>query len=99
MNNNDEQPGAPPVAERQSGAPAAVRLLVGVGPGPTSADLVRATRWMAASLQASWLAVHVETADEARLAPIDQQQLTETLQMAEQFGAEVATISGTNVAE
>ena len=58
--------------------PAAERLLVCVTPGPTSASLVRATRRMAASLRAPWIAVHVETPADARLQPADRERLAET---------------------
>jgi two-component system sensor histidine kinase KdpD len=77
--------------------PAAERLLVCVTPGPTSASLVRATRRMAASLRAPWIAVHVETPDDARLRPIDRERLAETLHAARRLGAEVVTLSGTDV--
>jgi two-component system sensor histidine kinase KdpD len=78
--------------------PAAERLLVCVGPGPASASLVRATRRMAASLRAPWLAVHVETPADARLSQADRQRLAETLHLARQLGGEVVTLGGTDVA-
>ena len=78
--------------------PAAERLLVCVGPGPSSASLVRATRRMAASLRAPWLAVHVETPADARLTPRDREQLAETIHLARQLGGEVVTLGGTDVA-
>lgn len=78
--------------------PAAERLLVCVGPGPSSASLVRATRRMAASLRAPWMAVHVETPADARLTPRDHEQLAETLHLARQLGGEIVTLGGTDVA-
>jgi two-component system sensor histidine kinase KdpD len=74
--------------------PAAERLLVCVTPGPTSPSLVRATRRMAASLRAPWIAVHVETPAEARLRPADRERLAETLQLARRLGGEVVTLGG-----
>ena len=44
------------------------RLLVCVGPSPFSARLVRATRRIAGSLKAPWIAVHVETPADSRLS-------------------------------
>ena len=37
------------------------RLLVCVGPNPSSSDLIRATKSMATSLNAEWFAVFVNT--------------------------------------
>jgi two-component system, OmpR family, sensor histidine kinase KdpD len=78
--------------------PAAERLLVCVGPGPASASLARATRRMAASLRAPWLAVHVETPADAQLSQADRQRLAETLHLARQLGGEVITLGGTDMA-
>jgi two-component system sensor histidine kinase KdpD len=77
--------------------PAAERLLVCVGPGPTSANLVRAARRMAANLRAPWLAVHVETPAESRLSADDRQRLSQTMHLAERLGAEAVTIAGADV--
>jgi two-component system sensor histidine kinase KdpD len=76
--------------------PAAERLLVCVTPGPTSPSLVRATRRMAASLRAPWIAVHVETPEDARLGPADRERLAETLHLARRLGAEIVTLGGTD---
>ncbi|MCI0361961.1 MAG: sensor histidine kinase KdpD [Planctomycetaceae bacterium] len=78
--------------------PAADRLLVCVSPGPTSASLVRATRRMAASLRAAWLAVHVEGPADTRLKPADRERLAETLHLARTLGGEVVTLGGSDVA-
>jgi two-component system, OmpR family, sensor histidine kinase KdpD len=79
--------------------PARERLLVCVGPSPFANRLVRATGRMAASLKAPWVAVHVETPADADLSGAAGEQLTQTLRLAEQFGAETATLSGQSVAE
>lgn len=70
------------------------RILVCVGPSPFSARLVRATRRIAASLKAPWVAVHVETPTDSRLSEPDREQLSQTLHLVEQLGGETATISG-----
>ena len=73
------------------------RLLVCVGPSPTSARLIRVTKRMAAALHASWITAYVDNGsllnDNAR------QKLTHNLNLAEQLGAEMATLSGDNIAE
>ncbi len=74
--------------------PANERLLVCVGPSPFSARLVRATRRIAGSLKAPWVAVHVETPAESRLSDKEREQLSQTLNLVEQLGGETATLSG-----
>ena len=79
--------------------PAAERLLVCVSPSPMSSRLVRATRRMAASLKAPWVAVHVETPADSRMSAADRERLANNLHLAEQLGGETATLSGHDVAE
>jgi two-component system sensor histidine kinase KdpD len=79
--------------------PARERLIVCVGPSPYAGRLVRATRRMAASLKAPWIAVHVETPDDARMSEADRDRLARTMQLAEQLGGQTATISGHDVAD
>ena len=79
--------------------PARERLLVCVGPSPFAGRLVRATRRMAASLKSPWIAVHVETPNDADLSDADREQLTQTLRLVEQLGGETATLSGQSVAD
>jgi len=75
------------------------RLLVCVGPSPFSARLVRATRRMASSLRAPWVAVHVETPADVRMSSAARSQLSDNLHLAEQLGGETATLSGHDVVE
>jgi two-component system sensor histidine kinase KdpD len=63
------------------------RLLVGVGPSPSSTQLVRWTRRMAASQGASWIAVSVEASNP--LDGEDQRRLEKNLSLARELGAEV----------
>lgn len=74
------------------------RLLVCVGPSPNSARIVRATKRLAGSLGAEWLAVAVNTGD-ARISLQMQEQTARNLRLAEQLGAETHTLVGRNVAE
>jgi two-component system, OmpR family, sensor histidine kinase KdpD len=76
--------------------PARERLLVAVGPSPLSARLVRATRRLAASLHAEWRAVAVETPGR-RQGEAARSRVVQTLRLAEQLGAETATLSGERV--
>jgi two-component system sensor histidine kinase KdpD len=78
---------------------AAERLLVCVGPSPLSARLLRTTRRLAQDLKAEWMALYVETADQAAQSAAAQERLAQNLRLAEQLGAQVVTISATGVAE
>jgi two-component system, OmpR family, sensor histidine kinase KdpD len=79
--------------------PAGERLLVGVGPSPLSARLLRTTRRLAEDLNAEWFALYVETADQTGMSVQAQERLTQNLHLAEQLGARVASISGNNAAD
>lgn len=63
------------------------RLMVAVGPSPFSLQLVRWTRRMAYAMNASWIAVHVESS--ATLTHSDRAQLDRNLSLARELGAEV----------
>ncbi len=73
------------------------RLLVAVSASPHSAELVRWTRRYAASLEAPWIAVAVETA--APLGAEDEKRRTAHLALARQLGAEVVLTSGLHIGE
>ena len=79
--------------------PAAERILVCIGPHPLSYRLVRAARRMAAGLHAHWFTVYVETPSHSKLSEKDRNRVTRTLQLAEQLGAQTATLSGASVQE
>jgi two-component system, OmpR family, sensor histidine kinase KdpD len=74
------------------------RLLVCVGPSPSSAKIIRATKRLAMALGAEWLAVAVDTARDEQKSAILRQQVARNLGLAEQLGAETSTLIGTNVA-
>jgi two-component system, OmpR family, sensor histidine kinase KdpD len=75
------------------------RLLVCIGAGPASDRLVRATRRMAARLHAEWFAAHVETPAAVRRSARDREHGLSALELAEQLGGRVVTLSGNGVAE
>lgn len=84
--------------QSQSGAGAwktSVRLMVALGPSPLSASLVRWTRRLADALQASWLAVYVETP--RPLMEEEERRLSEHLELARQLGAEVVSTVDSDV--
>lgn len=87
--------------ERSAAAPwlTADRLLVCVGPSPTNARIIRATKRLASSLGAEWLAVAVTTGTEGRNSAATSESTARNLRLAETLGAETETLVGQNVAE
>jgi two-component system sensor histidine kinase KdpD len=72
------------------------RLLVGIGPSPSTVSLIRWARRMAYTLNATWIAVYVETSkiisDETR------KQLNNNIKLATDLGAEIITTADEDVA-
>jgi two-component system, OmpR family, sensor histidine kinase KdpD len=77
----------------------AERLLVCIGPSPSSADLVRMAQRMAAYLKAEWFAVYVEDPRMLRLPESERNRAVYNLRLAEQLGAEAITLRGRRIAE
>ena len=73
------------------------RLIVAVSHSPFSARLIRSTRRMAFSLEAPWVALHVDTGTE--LTAEEHEMLTKHLNLARELGAEVITTKDSSVAE
>jgi two-component system sensor histidine kinase KdpD len=73
------------------------RLLVAVGPSPSSTQLVRWTRRMAAAQGGSWIAVSVESS--RSLATDAQRRLEQNLALARELGAEVVITHDDDVAD
>lgn len=79
--------------------PASDRIMVCVGPSPSSATLLRAAKRMAVGLRADLIAVYVETPASARLSQADRDRIVQTFRLAESLGAEPVTITGRGVSE
>ena len=75
------------------------RLLVAVGPGPHAEQIVRAGRRLAGSLRADWIAIYVETPALQRLPETERARVLRALRLAQELGAETATVPGENVAD
>jgi len=78
--------------------PTVERLLVCVGPGPSSSRIVRSARRMAAGLRAGWVAACVESPTAAPMSPAERSRLESHLDLAESLGSEVVHLSGSSVA-
>jgi two-component system sensor histidine kinase KdpD len=74
------------------------RLLVCVGPSPTTPRVIRTAKQMATALDAPWLAVCVEKVGISSNAAA-RQRVADHLRLAERLGAETVTLTGTDVAK
>jgi two-component system sensor histidine kinase KdpD len=73
------------------------RLLVAVSASPYSERLIRYTRRLASSMEASWIVANI---DQPRpLSQEEQTRLTRYLALARQLGAEVISTPGTDIGE
>jgi two-component system, OmpR family, sensor histidine kinase KdpD len=73
------------------------RLLVAVSASPYSERLIRYTRRLASSMEASWIVANIE--QPRALSEKEQARLTRYLALARQLGAEVISTPGTDVGE
>lgn len=69
------------------------RILVCIGPNILAERLVRAGKRFATSLRADWIVVYVETPELQRLPAEKRDGVLRILRLAEQLGAETATLS------
>jgi two-component system sensor histidine kinase KdpD len=74
--------------------PAGERVLVCIGPDPRAEQLVRAGRRLAASLDAEWTVLFVETPEYGRLPDAARDRIARALQLAEELGAQAVTVTG-----
>ncbi len=79
--------------------PVTERLMVCIGPSPSSARLVRAGKRMATALGAEWIVGYVETPARARLSEADWAQVVDMLRLGEALGAETVTLTGPRMSE
>jgi two-component system, OmpR family, sensor histidine kinase KdpD len=74
------------------------RLLVCVGPSPSSAKVLRAAKRLAVSLDAPWLAVSIDSGSRTATGSETHAKISSHLQFAEQLGAETHFLVGEDVA-
>jgi two-component system, OmpR family, sensor histidine kinase KdpD len=73
------------------------RILVGIGPGRDSENLIRTAARLAYSLKAEWLAVFIETPAAHESGVEQRKQVTELLRLAQSLGAITANLNGDSV--
>ncbi|WP_200383974.1 two-component system sensor histidine kinase KdpD [Rhodocyclus tenuis] len=74
-------------------------LLACVGPGDGGEKLVRTTARIASRLEVPWHAIYVETPQLQRVPERTRQHILRNLKLAEDLGAQTATLSGSSVEE
>jgi two-component system, OmpR family, sensor histidine kinase KdpD len=79
--------------------PVRERLLVCVGPSPSSVRLVRAAKRMAEGLGAEWIVAWVQTPAQARMSQEARDRVAQTMRLAEQLGAETHTLVGARMSD
>ena len=77
----------------------AERLLVCISGSPFSERLLRITRRLASEMKAPWYAVYVEPPGGDKFVRENRERIWRDLRLAENMGAQVATITATSVAE
>jgi len=81
---------------RISGWRSTERIMVAISHSPTSANLIRTTRRIAFSLDAPWIAVHVDTG--VTLNESDRTQLAKNLGLVRELGGEFISTAGPDIA-
>jgi two-component system sensor histidine kinase KdpD len=75
------------------------RILVCVSEHPSSAELVRYSRRVAAAFKAEWTALYIESPRHATLSEGDKDRVADTLRLAQRLGGQTASLPGRDIAE
>ncbi len=78
--------------------PAGERLMVCIAPSPYAKQLLRKGYSIAKDAHAEWYAVHVSTPSLKEMSDSDKAYIADALNLAEEMGGKIATLSGTDVA-
>ncbi|WP_310533464.1 sensor histidine kinase KdpD [Novosphingobium sp.] len=73
------------------------RLVVAISEQSGSAELVRAAKRLADALRAPWTAVHIEAPRSLGFSDHENGQLAETMRLANQLGAQIATVPAESI--
>jgi two-component system sensor histidine kinase KdpD len=71
------------------------RLMCAISPSPYSANLIRWTRRMSYSMEASWVAVYVET--DSKISEINKDSLLQNFKLVEELGGELVTTQDVDI--
>jgi len=73
------------------------RIMACISPSPLMPRLVRTAKRIAERRRAPWIALYVETPGHDRLSDREKELINRALTLAEELGAEVVTVPGSNV--
>ncbi|MEO7054854.1 MAG: sensor histidine kinase KdpD, partial [Rhizomicrobium sp.] len=79
--------------------PAGERILVCISEHPSSAELVRHARRVAAALRAEWTALYIESTRHTTLGESEKDRIADTLRLAQRLGGQGASLPGRDIAE
>lgn len=74
------------------------KLLVCIGPSPSSAKCIRWTARAAEAFHAHWVALYVESIESEQLTTEQQKTIRANMDLAEKLGAEIVTLTGHDIA-
>ncbi|MEL4106649.1 sensor histidine kinase KdpD [Oscillospiraceae bacterium WX1] len=77
---------------------ASTRLLVCIGPSPSSAKCIRWTARTADSFHAPWVAAYVDCLDSQNISEEDKKNIRLNMDLAEELGGEIVTLNGDDIA-
>lgn len=83
---------------RMSEKMASTKLLVCIGPSPSSARCIRWTARTAEAFRAPWVAAYVEKLESRYLSEDEKKNIKTNMDLAEQLGAEIVTLNGDDLA-
>jgi two-component system sensor histidine kinase KdpD len=73
-------------------------VMAAVSPSPFSSQVIRAARRLASGLKTEWIATFVEDPSRGDMSASERDQLSRNLRLAEELGAEVVALTGTDMA-
>ncbi|HEY4276155.1 MAG TPA: sensor histidine kinase KdpD [Rhizomicrobium sp.] len=79
--------------------PAGERILVCISEHPSSAELVRYARRVAAALKGEWTALYIESTRHTTLEESEKDRIADTLRLAQRLGGQTASLPGRDIAE
>ncbi|MBF0512545.1 MAG: sensor histidine kinase KdpD [Desulfovibrionaceae bacterium] len=79
--------------------PTSERIMVCVGPSPSSAKLIRSAKRLASGQNIPWLAVSIESPRDASVTGTQHERILRNLELAKELGAKTYMLSGVKVAK
>ena len=84
--------------KHMAGKMASTKLLVCIGPSPSSAKCIRWTARTAEAFHAPWVAAYVECLENQNITEEDKKSVRANMDLAEELGGEIVTLNGDDLA-